>query len=265
MLPLLIPYWAPKVYNLGPIPIDPWATLVCLGFIIGEEIARARGLRNGMEPRDVVDGAVFIVGMGFLVAHIVHVLAYNPHLLSEDPLILLKVWAGFSSTGGFIGAILGSVIFFTKIRPRNYWKYADNTMYGFAFGWFFGRMGCFSVHDHVGRASDFFLAVDFPAPMGSRHDLGLYEALWVGGIALFFWIADKKPRPNGFFLAAWCMLYTPARFTLDFLRNDDLSNADVRWGSLTPAQYGSIAIFLVGVALITRIYRRAAAPAPTEE
>ena len=60
------------------------------------------------------------------------------------------------------------------------------------------------------------------------------------------------------------MLYTPARFFLDFLRNDDLSSADVRWGGLTPAQYGSIGIFLVGVALITWIYRARDEAAPTD-
>ena len=57
----------------------------------------------------MVDGSVAIVGMGFLVGHIVHVLAYNPHRLSEDGIMsLIRVWEGFSSTGGFIGAVLGA-------------------------------------------------------------------------------------------------------------------------------------------------------------
>ena len=43
MIPALVPYWPAKVYTLGPIPIDPWATLVCLGFIFGLEVGRARG------------------------------------------------------------------------------------------------------------------------------------------------------------------------------------------------------------------------------
>ncbi|MCB9758664.1 MAG: prolipoprotein diacylglyceryl transferase [Alphaproteobacteria bacterium] len=271
MLPLLLPYWAPQVYNLGPIPIDPWATLVCIGFVVGLEIVRARGIRKGLAVPDVIDGAVFTVAMGFLGGHIVHVLAYNPQRIDEEGwLTLLKVWAGLSSYGGFIGAVVGAILFYTLIRKRDFWTHADNIMFGFPFGWFFGRAGCASVHDHIGRPSDFFLAVDFPG-IGPRHDLGLYEALLTLGIVIAFLIADRRPRRPGFFAALWATLYAPVRFGLDFLRNQDLSNADVRWLGLTPAQYGSIAMFLAGLGVIVYLSRAPAAdtmapdPEPSEE
>jgi len=272
VIPSLIPYWAPKIHNLGPIPIDPWATLVCIGFIVGEEAARARGLRNGIEPRDVVDAALFVVGMGFIVGHLVHVLAYNPHLMDDDPFILLKVWAGFSSNGGFLGAVLGTIVFLKYIRKKPFWKYADNLMYGFPFGYIFGRLGCFSVHDHIGRPSEIFLAVDFPAPYGPRLDLGLIEALWLMVVAAVFWTVDKKWKsaPHGIYMVLWAMLYAPGRFMLDFLRNTDLSNADVRWFGLTPAQYGSLITFTAGLCVLIYLLRKkkpepVAAEEPVEE
>ncbi len=259
-MPLLIPYWAPKVYYLGPIPIDPWATLACVAFIVGLEIARARGLRLGQEPRDVVDAVVVIVGSGFVVGHLVHVLAYNPHLIEEEGwLTLLKVWGGLSSNGGFLGAILGSIVYYKVVRKIAYFDYADNIMFAFPFAWVFARAGCGVVHDHIGRPSDFFLAVDFPG--GPRHDLGIYEALWVLVIALIFWRLDKKPRPGGFYMATWAMLYAPIRFLFDFLRNTDLDGADVRWSGLTPAQYGSILMFVGGVLVIVYLRRREAVAA----
>jgi hypothetical protein len=43
------------------------------------------------------------------------------------------------------------------------------------------------------------------------------------------------------------------RFGLDFLRNQDLSNADVRWAGLTPAQWGMIAMFGAGIWLVTQL------------
>ena len=53
--------------------------------------------------RDVVDGTVFTVASGFLVGHLVHVLAYHPdQLRTEGVVSLLKLWAGFSSFGGFL-------------------------------------------------------------------------------------------------------------------------------------------------------------------
>ena len=50
MLPLLIPYWQAKILYLWKIPIDPWATLVCIGFIVGLEVGRARGIKLGSTP-----------------------------------------------------------------------------------------------------------------------------------------------------------------------------------------------------------------------
>ncbi len=250
-LPLLIPYWQAKVIYLWKIPIDPWATLVCLGFIAGLELSRARGISQGLDTRDVVDGGVFTVAMGFVVGHLVHVLAYNPHLLEEDPYILLEVWAGFSSNGGFLGAVIGIILFYRVVRKRPFWRHADTLMFGFPAGWFFGRLGCFAVHDHIGRPSEWLLAIDYPV-RGPRHAVALYEALAVLGICLLFvWLWKKGPQLRaGSFTVLWCLLYAPTRFGLDFLRNTDLPNADVRWGGLTPAQYGSLVMFTAGIGLL---------------
>ncbi|MDP6931757.1 MAG: prolipoprotein diacylglyceryl transferase [Myxococcota bacterium] len=259
----LIPFFEAPILEIGPVVIDPWATLVAVGFILGLEMARARGIREGLAVPDVVDGTVFTVGMGFVVGHLVHVLAYNPHQIAEQGVMaLLRIWAGFSSTGGFLGAVLGSVLFYTVIRKRPFWPHADAIMFGFPFGWTFGRLGCFMAHDHIGRPTDFFLAVDFPGSWGGpRHDLGLYEALWTAGIALTFWLLRNRSVRPGFFLGMWCFLYAPARFGMEFLRNTDLAGADVRWLGLTPAQYGALLTAVAGLWLV----RRGTMAAPDEE
>ncbi len=251
----LIPYFDVPVLELGPIVIDSWATLVALGFILGLEVARSRGIKLGLDVRDIVDGVVAVVGMGFLVGHIVHVVAYNPHQLDEQGIwAILKVWAGFSSTGGFIGAVLGAILFYRVLRKRPFWIHADTLMFGFPFAWVLGRLGCFTADDHIGRHSDFFLAVDFPQQYfgGPRHDLGLYEALWTMGIAALFFAFRNRPVKHGFFTALFCVTYAPIRFLLDFLRNQDLRGADVRWVGLTPAQWGMLAMFTAGAVLLVR-------------
>ena len=254
----LIPYFSIPMLELGPIVIDAWATLVAVGFILGLEIVRARGIAQGLDVRDIVDGVVVTVGLGFVVGHIVHVLAYNPHQLEEQGVMaLLRVWAGFSSTGGFIGAVLGCVLFYRVIRKRPFWVHADVIMYGFPFAWVLGRLGCFTAHDHVGSRSDFFLAVDFPEAWygGPRHDLGLYEALWTLVIAVAFYALRNKPLRPGFFVALFAALYAPARFGLDFLRNSDLAGHDVRWLGLTPAQWGMAMMFFAGLGVAAFLWR----------
>ena len=76
-----------------------------------------------------------------MVGHFVHVGVYNPHLIDEYGwLIMLQIWAGFSSNGGFVGAILGTVLWFKIVRKRTpFWKHADTIAYALPFdglvGW----------------------------------------------------------------------------------------------------------------------------------
>jgi len=255
----VIPYIEIPVHKIGPIPLDPWGTLVCIGFVVGLEMARARGIKTGLQVPDVVDGIVAIVLSGFVIGHVVHVVAYHPELLeSEGIMSILRIWAGFSSMGGFLGAVIGAAVFYGVVRKRPFLPHADAVMYGLPFGWTFGRLGCFTAHDHIGRATTSFLAVRFP--WGPRFDLGLLEALWTMVICAAFVLAARSPRRPGFFLALWCALYAPARFGLDFLRNTDLKTADVRWAGLTPAQYGCIVMAVAGVVLVARL-RTPAPPA----
>lgn len=243
------------------IPLDPWALLVCLGILLGMEMSRARALRMGIEPRDIVDGIVFMVLTGFLGAHVFTVLAYYPERLVEDGIwALLRVWEGFSSTGGFIGSFLGIFVFYRWMRPRDLGRFADLIAYGFPLGWTLGRAGCAVVHDHVGKQTSAPFGVWFPeghwAALGGegvvRHELGLYEmVLTIPIVLLFVWLG-RQDRPAGTFFGLFFVYYAPMRLGLDFLRNDDLSFQDARYFGLTPAQYGMVALFVFGVWLLWR-------------
>lgn len=273
-----IPFFELRVYNfdvpgIGNIPIDPWATLVCIGFVVGLEMARWRGIKLGLDVRDIVDGAVFIVLSGFFWAHVVTVLFYFPERLQESGIMaILRVWEGFSSTGGFLGAVIGAFVFYKYIRPRPALRHSDVITYGFPFGWFFGRLGCGVVHDHIGSVTTFPLAMDFDHGMlwwsegagyahGIRHELGLYEAAYMTLImGLFLWWG-RVDRVPGFFLGWFGALYSPVRFVFEFLRNNDLSHQDARYLGMTPAQYGMIVMFLASVAFLVYIHRAERGPA----
>lgn len=276
-----IPFFQLGVYDLslgplGSLPLDSWATLVLIGFVVGLEVSRYRGLKLGMEPRDIVDSALVIVGSGFLIAHVVTVVFYHPERLAEDGIwAILRFWEGFSSFGGFLGAVLGAILFFRVIRPLPGWRYADVIAFGFPFGWIFGRLGCASVHDHIGRETSFFLAMNFDRGFGPwadglrgvsgiRHELGLYEALYMLPVCALFWHLGKKDRPPGFFLAVFALVYAPVRFGFDFLRNVDLSSADARYLALTPAQWGAVVMFLAGLWLFRSLDHAGHKPWPMD-
>lgn len=222
--------------------LHPWALLVAAGIVVGFEVARARGIRLGLDPRDIEAGVAACLIGGFAVGHLVHVFAYRHGHLGAG---------GFSSIGGFLGAALGSVALYGFARPRPYWERADAIVYGLPFGWTLGRLGCFAAGDHPGRRSESWLAVAYPD--GRRHDLGLYEALLAAAIAGAFAALGRRPRPPSFFAAAFALLYAPARFGLDFLRNQDLPGTDPRYAGLTPAQWGCLILLGTGGALALRL------------
>lgn len=262
----MIPYFPPLSF---PIPgtesrLDLWLFLTVLGIAVGTEYSRARALRSNLSVKVTVDCTLFMVAMGFLVAHFVHILAYNYHLFEEDWRRILPWYGGYSSMGGFLGAAIAIPLFLHVIKKVPVWPYVDNLCIGFMLGYAFGRTGCFTAHDHLGRQTDFFLAVQFPERLGgTRHDLGLYEALLLTGLFLAWFTLDRikvQDKPwffDGFFSAVTLMVYGPMRILFDSLRARDLEDfgrrSDVRYFDLlTPAQIGAIGLTLLGVFIFLR-------------
>jgi phosphatidylglycerol:prolipoprotein diacylglycerol transferase len=141
-------------------------------------------------------------------------------------------------------------------------RYADSVALGLAVGWIFGRTGCFTAHDHPGRhvSASFFLSVAYPD--GPRIDLGLYELLFTIVMTAVLFAYNRKPRAPGRMIALAALIYAPARFLLDFLRETEVSKVvthpDVRRLGLTPAQWACLATAALGVYL----WRRPPPPPP---
>ena len=68
-------------------------------------------------------------------------------------------------------------------------------------------------------------------------------------MAIWFSIKDKVPRHSGYYVGWMCLSYGPVRFCLDYFRHID---TDVRHFGLTPAQYFSIGIALLGLSILRR-------------
>lgn len=246
----LIPYFEPFSLDLGPISIHGFGILVAIGFLLGGNVAMKKAVRFSGDPAaaEKVNRLVgwLVVGT-FIGGHLGDVLMYRPHLIKEDPLILLRVWEGLSSFGGFLACVPISV-WFVKKEKLPLWPLLDALAIAFALGWFFGRMGCFAAHDHPGQQTNFWLGVYGMCPGGNPtiacHDLGLYEALWSGAMYLIFVALDRKPRFSGLYVGLLALSYGPFRFFLDFGRS---SPVDVRYGGFTPAQYLSLVVALLGL------------------
>jgi len=269
----LIPYFERIEIPLGgTASIHGFGILVAAGFIAGSWLATRKAVRDGLEPDIINRWVTWLIAGVFIGGHLGHALFYEPAEHFADPIKFLKVWEGLSSFGGFIGCTVLSLIFFQrenrKVRKENTTRkeqgkslkfpvralmYGDAGIYGFTLGWFFGRMGCFSAHDHPGTTTEFWLGVygmcpDQPITVAC-HDLGLYEAIWSLAVCVLFLWLDRKPRFQGFYVGMICFLYGPTRLAMDAFRHPD---TDARYLGLTPAQYGSVLICLIGLTILVK-------------
>ena len=256
-----IPWFDPVLFKL-PVwgrPIHMFGVLVAVGILLAVPQVVRRGKQLGLDPLQTSSMCTWIVVVGFVVSHVFDVVTYQPGALRQNPWLLVDITGGLSSFGGFLGA-LATLIGWAKVKKVSLLKVSDATAYGLATGWLFGRLGCFTAHDHPGAPTTFFLGVDYGehAPGGVRHDLGLYEAIFTAFLLLAFRLLIRKPRPAGTYLTIACLAYGPVRFALDFLRVQD-----ARYLGLTPAQYGSLLVFAAGLVLLVRMRRATDSPTAT--
>jgi phosphatidylglycerol:prolipoprotein diacylglycerol transferase len=224
--------------------------LVAIAVLVGSEVAKRRAHSQGLSAPLLGELLGWVVVAGFIGGHVLDLLFYEPAHVLKEPIILLRLWDGLGSFGGFVGAILGASAFVWRRRILQPWAYVDAIAYGFPFGWIFGRLGCTLAFDHPGKPTHVFFGEKYVDGI-VRHNLGLEEAAYTIVIAAAFYLLARKQRPEGFFVAALAIAYAPVRFLLDTLRI-----ADTRYGGLTPGQYGSIALFFIGLALLARARRQ---------
>ncbi len=275
------------------IPIQSFGVIVAAGVLIGAALLRRYAEWHGVSDEHIRGILGWITITGFLGAHWFDVLAYEPHKLNETMAswppskwpVLLRIWDGISSYGGFVGGAIGFTIYV-------WWKrlpvrlFADISIVGLLPAFSIGRIGCTVVSDHVGAVVDkaqwyAAMAMDYPRTVNlevvrkaletrdeygkpmypddgsgtiAMWNLGLIELLYLIPVnALILWLAFRKKRmPAGFLIVLTGVLYAPVRFFMEFLRPVE---TDARHGGLTFAQWCSIVAFGVSVYVASRILK----------
>jgi phosphatidylglycerol:prolipoprotein diacylglycerol transferase len=251
----MLPHIEQPKLPLGPLTIHAFGALVATGVIVGAEVLRRRATRDDLDPNYVQRLITWVLVGGFAGAHLVDRFVYFPAETLENPWTILMVWQGISSFGGFLGGAIGAVAFLRRVRLPNrtmLWRYLDVVAYGLPFGWLFGRIGCFLALDHPGTPTTFFLGEDNGHGV-AIHNLGLYEAIYTVVIIAVMVLVGRRPQPPGTLVGVLAVIYAPIRFMLDFLRV-----RDVRYGGLTPGQWGALTALGLGLYIIAQARRRAA-------
>lgn len=234
--------------TVGPLQVSPFGPLVALGILFGRHLVARWCPYFGLEWATLREGMVWCLLVGFGMAHLLAIGEVSPASLL-DPAHLFALRTGLSSFGGFVGGAITAGLFCQRrglaMRPV-----LDCLLYGFIGGWLFGRLGCFSVHDHPGVPTTLPTGVRIEGVL--RHDLGLYELLFTVGLFTFLTLAmQRRRRFDGFVVAVTATTYALARCGLDFLRIGDAT-----YSGLTLAQWACLPLFVLGVHTCWRGRRR---------
>jgi phosphatidylglycerol---prolipoprotein diacylglyceryl transferase len=275
----MIPYIHIPEGHIGPLPIHPFGILVATGVLLGTAMTTRRARWLGWDVNKLNSFVTWMLISAFVLSHVLDSFFYHWDEVVKNPLYVLKLWEGLSSFGGFVGAVVGIVLWryliiengrlHVRPSPQPLLPFADLVLSCLPLGWMFGRMGCASVHDHPGArtTADSLLAVAYPTHAGDgtvtkigfieliqghdpRFDMGLLELFFTIILAACFALTWRRRLPIGSYIVASALSYAPVRFAMDFLRIPESEGGDTRYLGLTPAQYGCMGLFVFAVALI---------------
>lgn len=288
----MIPYIHVPDLKLGPLTLHPFGLLVATGVIIGTWLATWRARQRSLDLDKLNSFITWMLVSGFFFAHFLDQIFYHPEEVVRRPWSLFLVWEGLSSFGGFVGGLVGVLLWkyfeavpvlptplftLSKFRRRSVplpvMPFCDLILSVFPVAWIFGRSGCSVVHDHPGMLApaDHWLAVAYGAADPSRtvhlgpvefrygitprFDLGLLEMMFTCVLALMFALTWRRKLPTGTYIAVVALAYAPVRFAMDFLRSQGTEASDPRYGALTPAQWQCFGLFLLGLVMLAIIRR----------
>lgn len=155
--------------------------------------------------------------------------------------------AGMSYHGGFIGGLLGMIVW-CRVHKKPFWKWSDAMCVAIPLGYTFGRLGNFLNGELYGRITtapwgmvfpaaerfstskewvqDFCarigMAADSPLVNLPRHPSQLYEALFEGVILwAILWAMRKHKRFDGQLGLSYACGYGFFRFFIEYFREPD--------------------------------------------
>jgi phosphatidylglycerol:prolipoprotein diacylglycerol transferase len=241
----VIPYFQIPPLQIFNLSIHTFEILTALGIYLGiqRSISMAEGRK--LNSKHIIDAILISIVCGFVGAHLMHILLYERDFSSVAK--FFQIGKGISSTGGFLTGGIACWLFL-RWKKLSILDYGDCMIGGLLLAQFFGRIGCFTAHDHPGILTSMPWGVTFPD--GTRHDLGFEEAILIGTYLLLTLIPAIKHwlnQESGSWMTSGILFYGMMRFGLDFLRARDIEAADPRYWGLTPAQYVCLIFIAVGI------------------
>jgi len=214
----------PVLVALGPLEIKSYGLMLAIAFVSGYLVAVHRARARGIDQNAVLDLSFYILLAAIAGSRAFYVLTHLAEF-SPRPLAVFYIWEGGLSMMGGVLLALAVSWFFLKIRGIGFYDMADLLAPSIALGVGITRIGCFLYGCCYGLPTEACLGVHFPldSAAGSHfhqaiHPTQLYESAY--GFVFFgiLMLVDRLRPPRAVLFGLFLVLYSAARFTVDFFR-----------------------------------------------
>jgi phosphatidylglycerol:prolipoprotein diacylglycerol transferase len=242
-------------------PISTYGLLLAIAFIVGLYVAARLAAADGL-PRDrIYDLGLYILASALIGSKLLMVATewneYGGDWRRAFSFDILR--SGGVFYGGLLSAVLVSVILIRRYQLP--WRNtADAFAPAIALGHTIGRLGCFSAGCCWGEPTSSWIGVRFTQKANELTGVPIDAALVptqlieaLTNLAIFgslIWLRRRRAF-DGQLIFAYLMLYSVARFTIEFWRDDPRGHIT----GLSTSQLISAALLVAGLAL-TLHYRR---------
>lgn len=241
----------PVVFTIYGFNVRAWGLFVSLGVVAGLWLAIRLAKNSEFREEILQNYLVYGVLAGILGARLWEV-AFSWQQYAEDPLRALMFWDGGLSIQGAVAAnALLAWWYFTR-KGLSFWRFADIAAPALILGQAIGRIGCFFNGDAFGRPTEGWYGVIYQPGTPAYNVWGAVplvpaELLEAGVDMLILAVLLRSfPRKqfDGQVGLAYFILYSFARFGLEFLRTDSLMIGGLKAAQLTAlVTAGAAAVF----------------------
>src|SRR3954452_2969884 len=246
----------PKLITVGSFYIPTYGVLVALGFLAGLTVALRLTKRVGLASENVTNLAVYCAMAGILGAKLfMFLFDFGDYFRNPGQIFTLET---LQAAGVFHGGLIAALIFaavYIRRQGLPALKTMDAFAPGIAIGQAVGRSGCFAAGCCWGRQCDLPWGVRFrsnfasPVPLNETlHPVQLYESFADFAIFVFLYRKFGSGEKNGAIIGYYLVLYSIARFIIEFYREHEQSLV----GPFSITQWLALGLLIVGAAFLLR-------------
>jgi phosphatidylglycerol---prolipoprotein diacylglyceryl transferase len=246
----------PALFRIGSFEIRYYGLVYVLAFVVLYFYFRwlIANKKISLTIDDVYDLVFYNLLGVFIGSRLFHCLVWEPSYYLANPLKILYFWeGGMAYHGGLIGVALATWLFWRREEIRSkisFARLADILSFPAVFALALGRIANFINGELPGTVTNVSWCVYFPRYEGCRHPQQIYAAIKRFIILGIMFFINRKKNKEGFIFWVMVTLFGIGRVLIDFVRDDP------RWLGLTLGQYLSFAMFVTGVIVLVKHYRR---------